>query len=198
MSRMSAAWSSAVRTAPTVSGPIAWPPSTSSTSSSTTARASATLLAVAVERQLVAAQGDRAAEPVAQRVEHAVGDAGELGRNLVGNDEHRLARGQCRSTTSRPATRASRPSRSRRGRRAFEPASHELSGAARALGSWPVTAAMNEVPSRASSSTAVRAVTVAVRGTLRSSAISPKQSPRPSEATCSPPTETSSSPSATM
>src|SRR5262245_3887753 len=39
---MSADWSSAATTAPTVSGPIAWPPSTSSTSSSTTARASAT------------------------------------------------------------------------------------------------------------------------------------------------------------
>ena len=47
-------------------------------------------LAVAVERELVAAERDRAAEPVAQRVEHAVGDTGELGRNLIGNDDHVL------------------------------------------------------------------------------------------------------------
>src|SRR4029079_15528358 len=39
---MSSDWSSAATTAPTVSGPIAWPPSTSSTSSSSTARASTT------------------------------------------------------------------------------------------------------------------------------------------------------------
>src|SRR5829696_5349530 len=39
---MSPAWSSARTTAPTVSGPISWPPSTSSTNSSTTARASVT------------------------------------------------------------------------------------------------------------------------------------------------------------
>ena len=47
-------------------------------------------LAVAVERELVAAERDRATEPVAQRVEHAVGDAGELGRNFIGNDDHVL------------------------------------------------------------------------------------------------------------
>jgi len=46
--------------------------------------------ALAVERELVAAERDRATEPVAQRVEHAVGDAGELGRNLIGNDDHIL------------------------------------------------------------------------------------------------------------
>ena len=38
---------------------------------------------VALERQLVAAQADRAAQPVAQRVEHAVADPGELGGDLV-------------------------------------------------------------------------------------------------------------------
>ena len=53
-------------------------------------------LALAVERELVAAERDRAAEPVAQRVEHAVGDAGELGRNLVGDDDHVLHAAQCR------------------------------------------------------------------------------------------------------
>ena len=68
-------------------GPISCPPSTSSTSSSTTARASATFGVVALDRQLVAAQADRAVEPVAQRVEHAVADAGELGRDLVRNGE---------------------------------------------------------------------------------------------------------------
>src|SRR4051812_22655747 len=41
---MSPDWSSARTTAPTVSGPMSWPPSTSSTSSSTTARASVTWL----------------------------------------------------------------------------------------------------------------------------------------------------------
>ena len=38
---------------------------------------------VALERQLVAAQADGAAEPLAQRVEHAVADPGQLGRDLV-------------------------------------------------------------------------------------------------------------------
>ena len=41
------------------------------------------LLVVAPERQAVAAQRDGALEPLAQRVEHAVLDAGELGRDLV-------------------------------------------------------------------------------------------------------------------
>ena len=40
---------------------------------------------VALDRQPVAAQADRAVEPVAQRVEHAVAHARELGRNLVRN-----------------------------------------------------------------------------------------------------------------
>ena len=48
------------------------------------------VLVLAVERELVAAQRDRAAEPVAQRVEHAVVDAGELGGDLVRDDDHVL------------------------------------------------------------------------------------------------------------
>ena len=42
---------------------------------------------VAGQRQAVAAQRDRAAEPLAQRVEHAVADPGQLGRDLVRNCE---------------------------------------------------------------------------------------------------------------
>ena len=45
----------------------------------------------------VPAQRDRAAEPLAQRVEHAVGDAGELRRNLVRNGQHVLHAPQCRA-----------------------------------------------------------------------------------------------------
>ena len=47
-------------------------------------------LLVAVEREPVPAQRDRAAEPLAQRVEHAVADACELRGDLVGNGEHVL------------------------------------------------------------------------------------------------------------
>src|SRR5205814_35272 len=46
--------------------------------------------------------------------------------------------------------------------------------AASALGAWPVTAAMKMSRSSAQSSVSMRAVTVAVRGTARRSAISPK------------------------
>src|SRR5215218_277532 len=42
------------------------------------------VLLVAVERELVAAQPDRAVETVAQRIEDAVADPGQLGRNSVG------------------------------------------------------------------------------------------------------------------
>ena len=49
-------------------------------------------LVVAVEGQPVAAQRDRAAEPLAQRVEHAVADAGQLGGDLVGHGEDVLHR----------------------------------------------------------------------------------------------------------
>ena len=48
------------------------------------------LLVVAAERQAVAAQRDRALEPLAQRVEHAVLDAGELGRDLVRDVQYLL------------------------------------------------------------------------------------------------------------
>ena len=53
-------------------------------------------VALAVECELVAAQRDRAAEPLAQGVEHAVADAGQLGRDLVGDGDdvlHRLSVG---------------------------------------------------------------------------------------------------------
>ena len=47
---------------------------------------------VALERQLVPAQADRAVEPLAQRFEHAVADAGQLGGDVVGDREHFLHR----------------------------------------------------------------------------------------------------------
>ena len=52
---------------------------------------------VAVERQPVAAQRDRAAEPLAQRVEHAVAHPRELGGHLVRNGEDVLHAVQCRA-----------------------------------------------------------------------------------------------------
>ena len=55
---------------------------------------------VALERQLVAAQADRAVEPLAQRVEHAVADAGQLGGDVVRDRENFLQRGQCRPGAS--------------------------------------------------------------------------------------------------
>ena len=48
------------------------------------------LRVVAVERQLIAAQADRAAETVAQRVEHALPHPRQLGRNRIGNIENFL------------------------------------------------------------------------------------------------------------
>ena len=53
-------------------------------------RASATCCVVAFERQLVAAQPDGAVEPLAQRVEHAVGDPRQLGGDGVGDVERVL------------------------------------------------------------------------------------------------------------
>ena len=41
------------------------------------------VLVVALERQLVAAQAHRALQPLAQRVEHAVRDPGQLGRDGI-------------------------------------------------------------------------------------------------------------------
>ena len=49
------------------------------------------------ECEPVAAQVDGAAEPVAERVEHAVADARELRRDLVRNVQNRLHEGQCRA-----------------------------------------------------------------------------------------------------
>ena len=56
---------------------------------------------VAGERQPVAAQRDRAAEPFAQGVEHAVADPGQLGRDLVRNGENVLHGSQCRGGSLR-------------------------------------------------------------------------------------------------
>ena len=47
---------------------------------------------LAPERQPVAAESDRAMKPLAKRVEDAVLDPGELGRNLVGDVQHLLHR----------------------------------------------------------------------------------------------------------
>ena len=47
-------------------------------------------LLVAVEREPVPAERDRAAQPLAQRVEHAVAHACELRGDLVGHGEHVL------------------------------------------------------------------------------------------------------------
>ncbi len=55
------------------------------------------LVVLALDRQLVAAQAQRAAEPGAQRVEHAVGDARELRGDLVRDGKRFLHPAQCRS-----------------------------------------------------------------------------------------------------
>jgi hypothetical protein len=47
---------------------------------------------VALDRQAVAAQQDRAPKPVTQRVEDAVADRGELGRDFVRDRENLLHR----------------------------------------------------------------------------------------------------------
>ena len=60
----------------------------------------------------------------------------------------------------------------------------------------PVTAATNGAFSRAYTCASVRAVTLAVRGTSRSRAISPTPWPRPTVLTWRPSTETSSVPPA--
>ena len=54
------------------------------------------LQVVTGEREAVAAQVDGAAEPVAERVEHRVADAGELRCDLVRDVQNRLHRPQCR------------------------------------------------------------------------------------------------------
>ena len=69
--------------------------------------------------------------------------------------------------------------------------------AASRLTGWPLTAETNSSRSSARSEASVRAVTVAVRGTSRSSAISPKWSPGPSEEMTSPSINTSISPLST-
>jgi hypothetical protein len=57
-------------------------------------------LVVALDRQPVAAQADRATQSVAERVEHAVANRGELSRNVVRDIEHLLHGPKCRA----PAT----------------------------------------------------------------------------------------------
>jgi hypothetical protein len=47
---------------------------------------------VALEGQLVATEADRAVEPLAERSEHAVPDAGELGCDVVRDRENFLQR----------------------------------------------------------------------------------------------------------
>ena len=47
---------------------------------------------VALDRQPVSAQHDRAPQPVAQGAEHAVADRGQLGRDLVRDGENLLHR----------------------------------------------------------------------------------------------------------
>ena len=58
---------------------------------------------LALDREPVAAEQDRAVEPVAQRVEHAVAHAGELGCDVVRDREDFLHRSQCRAGTRRNA-----------------------------------------------------------------------------------------------
>ncbi len=62
---------------------------------------------VALDRQLVPAQAERAVQPVTQRVQHAVADARELGGDLVRDREDFLHAGQCRRA-GRQARRAFR------------------------------------------------------------------------------------------
>ena len=57
-------------------------------------------LVLPLDRQLVAAEADRAAQPVAEGVEDAVADARELGRHVVGNGEGFLHPTQCRTMVS--------------------------------------------------------------------------------------------------
>ena len=53
-------------------------------------------LVIALDREPVSAQANRAAQAVAQGVEHAVADRGELGRDVVRDIKHLLHWPQCR------------------------------------------------------------------------------------------------------
>ena len=69
------------------------------------------LVVVALERQLVPAQADRAVQPLAQRVEHAVADARELGGDLVRDVEnflHRLSVGAAQDRQRATPVRSNR------------------------------------------------------------------------------------------
>jgi hypothetical protein len=63
------------------------------------------LLVVALDRQLVTAQSQRALEPRAQRVEHAVADGAELGGDLVRDGEDVLHPDQSRRAPGPPRAR---------------------------------------------------------------------------------------------
>ena len=54
---------------------------------------------VTLDREPVAAQADRAAQPVTERVEHAVADRGELSRDVVRDIQHLLHVAKCRRPT---------------------------------------------------------------------------------------------------
>ena len=71
------------------------------------------VLVVAVEREPVAAQRDRAVEPLAQRVEHAVADARELSGDLVRDIENLLHQAQCRGGIRQSWRRRARSQRAR-------------------------------------------------------------------------------------
>ena len=73
---------------------------------------------VALERQLVPAQADRAVEALAERSEHAVAHAGELGGDVVGDRENFLQLGHSvgagvADTVSRKVTPSSTPPHTR-------------------------------------------------------------------------------------
>ncbi len=80
---MSSVWSSAATTAPTVSGPDLVPALDQLDELVHDRAGRGDVLVVALDRQLVPPQAQRAAQAVAQRLEHTVADTRELGRDLV-------------------------------------------------------------------------------------------------------------------
>jgi len=87
-------------------------------------------LVVTLDREPVAPQADRAPKPAAERVEHAVADRGELGRDVVRDIQHLLHAPQCRPRASAhrgtfgsnsTQTRTNFPNRIAFGRRPGEP-----------------------------------------------------------------------------
>src|SRR5205085_9954894 len=86
---------------------------------------------LALDRQLVAAEADRATQPVAQRLEHAVADPGQLGGDLVRDGENLLHARKCRA----PSGGCRRRRRARLGRMPSmpSPAKGAVAGASAAL-----------------------------------------------------------------